>query len=129
MGDTGHDDDASNNRIVGGVVLDRDAYVVRTDAGTERLTKAEFAVLDLLMKRPERVYTYEQLTDAYVGDGYRVSGTAVRVLIHRVRKKLGDEGWRLQALRGVGFFIGIIVVLYLVGSRAADLSAMRIGQQ
>ncbi|MEM7755962.1 MAG: helix-turn-helix domain-containing protein [Planctomycetota bacterium] len=105
MSFTNNNTDDSNTRTVGDIVLERHAYVVRTRSGSERLTRAEFAVLDLLMKRPERVYTHDEVATAYIGDGYRVTDTAVRVLIHRVRRKLGDNGGQLQALRGVGFFI------------------------
>ncbi len=90
---------------LGELVLDAEAYAVETKDGRRRLTRAEFEVLQLLIRRPDRVYTYAEIADAYAGDGQIVAESAVRVMIHRVRRKLGTDGPRIRALRGVGFFI------------------------
>ncbi len=90
---------------LGELILDADAYAVETRDGRRRLTRAEFQVLQLLIRRPDRVYTYAEIADAYAGDGQIVAESAVRVMIHRVRRKLGPDGAKIRALRGVGFFI------------------------
>jgi DNA-binding response OmpR family regulator len=95
----------TNTKLVGDVLLDCDAYVVVTDVGRARLTRSEFAVLNLLMSRPERVYSYREIAECYAGEGYLVTESAVRVMVHRVRKKLGDAGSQLQSMRGVGFYL------------------------
>lgn len=67
------------------------------------LTHTEFQVLALLSRRPGWVFTRSQIVDAVHGDDYPVTDRSVDVQIVGLRKKLGDHGYLIETVRGVGY--------------------------
>jgi len=67
------------------------------------LTGTEFAVLALLMSKPGRAFTREEiLADLWSGAG----GRTLRVLdthVKGIRRKLGESAWILESVHGVGY--------------------------
>lgn len=67
------------------------------------LTGTEFAVLALLMSKPGRAFTREEiLADLWSGGG----GRTLRVLdthVKGIRRKLGECAWILESVHGVGY--------------------------
>jgi len=67
------------------------------------LTGTEFAVLALLMSKPGRAFTREEiLADLWSGSG----GRTLRVLdthVKGIRRKLGESAWILESVHGVGY--------------------------
>ena len=86
---------------VGDMSLDLDECTfIRGDEVTE-LTKAEFKVLELLMSQPKRVFTKDQIYEsAWYGDG-AVDDNTIRVIISRLRDKVGAE--HIKTVRGLGY--------------------------
>ena len=65
----------------------------------------EFALLHALLERPGAILSRDQLESRIYGWGEEVSSNAVDVLIHGMRRKLGQDvirnvrglGWRIVA--------------------------------
>jgi len=67
------------------------------------LTNIEFKILVALAKRPGWVMTRYQIVDAAIGEGGFVTDRTVDVHIVSLRKKLGEENYFIQTVRGVGY--------------------------
>lgn len=87
----------------GTISIDTDKYEVRVESEKIELTKTEFNVLKLFIKRPGRVFTRYQIVDATKGDNYIVTDRAVDVQIVGLRKKLGIHGKQIKTVRGIGY--------------------------
>ncbi len=68
-----------------------------------RLTATEFRMLQFLTERAGWVSSRSRIVTGVHGAGYPVTDRSVDVIIVSLRKKLGDEAWRLETVRGVGF--------------------------
>ena len=86
---------------VGNISLNlTECIVVRNDETIE-LTKAEFKVLELLMSQPKRVFTKEQIYESAWYDDGAVDDNTIRVIISRLRDKIGSE--HIKTIRGLGY--------------------------
>lgn len=91
-----------NNRIeVGSLILDCDECVVINNGTTIELTKAEYKVLELFMQHPRRVFTKEQIYEYAWENEYVVDDNTIRVIISRLRDKIGDD--TIKTIRGLGY--------------------------
>jgi DNA-binding response OmpR family regulator len=61
----------------------------------------EFSILQTLFERADRVVTKAELEETLYGWGEEVSSNAIEVLVHRIRKKLGQAV--VKTIRGVGY--------------------------
>lgn len=86
---------------VGKLSLDCDACVAICEGNTKELTKAEFKVLELFMKHPRRVFTKEQIYEYAWEDDYEVDDNTIRVIISRLRDKVGND--TIKTIRGLGY--------------------------
>lgn len=86
---------------VGDVSLNvSECTATRNDEAIE-LTKAEFRVLELLMRHPKRVFTKEQIYESAWYDTDAVDDNTIRVIISRLRDKIGSE--HIKTIRGLGY--------------------------
>jgi two-component system phosphate regulon response regulator PhoB len=67
------------------------------------LTPAEFKLLQTLAGNPGRVYRRGDLLDKVVGPGAIVTERNIDTHVKSVRKKLGEHGFRIETVRGVGY--------------------------
>ena len=86
---------------VGDVTLSISECMVTKDGKTESLTKNEFKVLELLMGNPRRVFTKEQIYESAWYDSDSVDDNTIRVIISRLRDKVGAE--HIKTIRGLGY--------------------------
>lgn len=93
------------NIKVGNMLLNCDECVVINNGVTQELTKAEFKVLELFMKHPKRVFTKEQIYEYAWGDDYVVDDNTIRVIISRLRAKVGND--TIKTIRGLGYRLEI----------------------
>lgn len=70
------------------------------------LSQRELSVLETLLFRQGKVVSKEQLIESLCGYGEEVSGNAIEVYIHRLRKKLEPAGISVRTLRGLGYLLG-----------------------
>lgn len=68
------------------------------------LTPKEYDLLKLLLSKPDRVYSREQLLDLVWGLEYAGGTRTVDIHVQRVRKKLGENHMEIiQTVHGIGY--------------------------
>ncbi len=70
------------------------------------LSLRELSVLETLLFRQGKVVSKEQLIESLCGYNEEVSGNAIEVYVHRLRKKLEPAGVSIRTLRGLGYLLG-----------------------
>lgn len=80
-------------------------HLVKVEGESVELTRKEFAILELLIKNPRRVFTRENLLDQVWGLDAALETRTVDMHIASLRAKLGEEGKLIQTVRGVGYKI------------------------
>ncbi len=96
--------DPDRRRVqVGEVVVDPDRHEVLAAGTRVRLTRTELRLLHVLLRRPGRVYTREQLVERVMGDNAWVTDRTIDVHVRAIRRKLGAQGDAIETIRGVGY--------------------------
>lgn len=87
------------------IVLDRETRRVRRDGRDVHLGPTEFRLLDVLMSRPGRVFSREQLLDRVWGTDVYVEIRTVDVHVGRLRKALNKrhEADPIRTVRASGY--------------------------
>ncbi len=67
------------------------------------LSARELGLLEILITRPGRLVSKEQLVDHLCEWGEEVSTNAIEVYVHRLRKKIEPGGVRIITVRGLGY--------------------------
>ncbi len=83
---------AANTVTFGDITLDRETMRVKRADRTVALGPTEFRLLDVLITRPGRVFSREQLLDRVWGQDIYVEARTVDVHIGRLRKALNRKG-------------------------------------
>lgn len=87
----------------GGIELHPGRVEVRVHQQPVDLTQSEFKILQFLAQRPGWVYTRGQIVEAIRGDNYSVTDRTIDFQMVGLRRKLGDQGDRIETVRGVGY--------------------------
>jgi two-component system response regulator TctD len=92
---------------IANLAFDTNGQQVYIDDKPQVLSARETEMLELLMRRQERVLSRRVLEDQLFGLVGEVASNAVDVYIHRLRKQLSDRGARVEihTIRGVGYLI------------------------
>lgn len=90
----------------GDIRLDPDRHEVTAGGLKIDLTATEFNLLRLLVSRPGRVYTRQQIIESLHEGFAAVTDRSVDVQVVSLRRKLGDQGQQVQTVRGVGYRFG-----------------------
>jgi two-component system response regulator TctD len=82
----------------------RQAFI---DDKPQVLSARETAVLELLMRRKDRVVSKKLVEDHIFGLSGEVASNAVEVYVHRLRKQLSERGAKIEihTIRGVGYLL------------------------
>lgn len=72
--------------------LDTRSLSARRNGGTIRLTSREYALLEYLMRNPERVVSRSQILEHVWDDNFDPVGNAVDVLVGRLRRRVHPDG-------------------------------------
>lgn len=95
-------DEAATLRA-GGVTLDAERHMVTVDGEAVSLTATEFKLLALLLARPGRVFTRQQIIEQLHEGFAAVTDRSVDVQVVALRRKLAASGARVETVRGVGY--------------------------
>ncbi|HEY9791079.1 MAG TPA: response regulator transcription factor [Candidatus Obscuribacterales bacterium] len=96
----------SENEITyGPIKFDIAGRSLTADNQPVELSAREVGVLELLLQRPGRVVSKEQLMEHMYGWDNEVSQNAIEVLIHRLRKRLEPFGIGVRTVRGLGYLL------------------------
>lgn len=83
------------------IVIDREKYLV-TKNGTElSLPKKEFELLVLLISKPDRVFTRDEIFSSVWGNDIIVGDRTIDVHIRKLREKIGEN--HIKTVKGVGY--------------------------
>jgi two-component system copper resistance phosphate regulon response regulator CusR len=91
----------------GRLLLDRNSHKVYRSEEELVLTKKEFAMLELLMRRANRVVTRDQLIEAGWGYDSDVSANTMDVYMHALRSKIdgGLQPSMIRTVRSLGYLL------------------------
>jgi len=92
---------------VANLAFDTESRQAFIDDKPQVLSARETAVLELLMRRKDRVVSKKLVEDHIFGLSGEVASNAVEVYVHRLRKQLSERGAKVQihTIRGVGYLI------------------------
>ncbi|MFC2151699.1 response regulator transcription factor [Bacteroidota bacterium] len=83
------------------LIIDKEKYIVSKDNEELILPKKEFELLVLLISKPDRVFTREEIFSAVWGDDIIVGDRTIDVHIRKLREKIGEE--HIGTIKGVGY--------------------------
>ena len=88
----------------GNITLNTETHEVTVAGQPVHLTPTEFALLELFMRHPRRVFTKETLLNRVWGYDYVGDTNVVEVHISHLREKIGDKPARhIRTVYGVGY--------------------------
>lgn len=86
---------------VGGLLIDRERFLVINDGEELVLPKKEFELLILLASKPEKVFTRQEIYNTVWGNKFVVGERTIDVHIRKLREKLGEH--MIKTVKGVGY--------------------------
>lgn len=97
VGGNGTDDSVK----IGDLVIDREKYTVTYRDQELVLPRKEFELLSLLISKPGKVFTRDEIMTKVWGDDIIVGDRTIDVHIRKIREKLGDDS--IKTIKGVGY--------------------------
>ena len=91
----------SNTVAIGNIVIDKERYLIRMDDEEMILPRKEFELLSLLVSKPGKVFTREEIFQIVWGDKVIVGDRTIDVHIRKLREKIGEEC--IKTVKGVGY--------------------------
>ncbi|MBE0655609.1 MAG: response regulator transcription factor [Bacteroidales bacterium] len=83
------------------LTIDKERYIVILKGKELFLPKKEFELLNLLISKPEKVFTREEIFHRVWGDNIIVGDRTIDVHIRKLREKLGQD--YIRTVKGVGY--------------------------
>lgn len=92
----------TESKIVSGdLVIDKERYLVVKKGKEISLPRKEFELLSLLISKPEKVFTREEIFDRVWGNNIVVGDRTIDVHIRKLREKLGNK--YIHTVKGIGY--------------------------
>ena len=91
----------------GGLTLDPATRAVNRDGRAIELTNKEYALLEMLLRHPEQVFTRTAILESVWGYDFDAGSNVLEVYMNFLRKKIDPAGSRklLHTVRGVGYVL------------------------
>ena len=86
---------------IGDLLIDRDQFLVLKNGKAITLAKKEFELLNLLVSRPGKVFTREEIFGKIWGRNVIVGQRTIDVHIRKLREKLEDH--YIKTVKGIGY--------------------------
>jgi DNA-binding response OmpR family regulator len=84
--------------------LDREACTLTRNGQPIALTPAELRIMGMLMEKPGRVFTKQQIYECGWGEQYVAADNSVMVAMSKLRAKLADDPQAyIATIRGIGY--------------------------
>jgi two-component system alkaline phosphatase synthesis response regulator PhoP len=95
--------DSRNSSKIGSgdLVIDKERYLVIKKGKDIVLPRKEFELLSLLISKPEKVFTREEIFDRVWGENIVVGDRTIDVHIRKLREKVGDK--YIKTVKGIGY--------------------------
>lgn len=100
---TAHGPSDQSDIQIGSLTIDQNKMTVFSHHVPIDLTTTEYKVMEVMIKKPGWVFNRSQLLDACKGDDSFVTDRSIDVLMVSIRKKLGDQAYLIETIRGVGY--------------------------
>lgn len=84
-----------------GIKVNREKFLVEYEDRQIQFPKKEFELLELLLTKPGKVYTREEILSSVWGNDTIVGERTIDVHIRKLREKLGDS--YIRTIKGVGY--------------------------
>ncbi len=91
----------SNTVSIGNLLIDKERYLIRMDNNEMILPRKEFELLSLLVSKPGKVFTREEIYYSVWGDNVVVGDRTIDVHIRKLREKIGND--HIKTLKGIGY--------------------------
>lgn len=99
---------ADNVIRLGALAIDRSSRLAELDGKPLPLSRQEFALLEILASRPQRIFSKEDLLNQLFSFGNEPTPNAVEQYVTRVRKKLQGSSIEIRTVRAVGYQIAAL---------------------
>lgn len=86
---------------IGNLTIDKERYLLKIDDREMILPRKEFELLSLLVSKPEKVFTREEIYNAVWGENVIVGDRTIDVHIRKLREKIGND--HIKTLKGIGY--------------------------
>ena len=87
----------------GPLTFDQIGRIAQLNGKPVELSAREFNLLEIFLQRAGRLVSKDQLVNHLCEWGEEVSGNAIEVYVHRLRKKLEPGGVHIVTVRGLGY--------------------------
>jgi len=94
-------EEEENTVHMGDLIIDRDRVVVTRGEETIELAKKEFELLNLLVSKPGKVFSREEIFNKVWGTDVIVGNRTIDVHIRKLREKIGDH--YIKTIKGIGY--------------------------
>lgn len=94
-------EEEENTIHMGDLIIDRDRVVVTRGEETIELAKKEFELLNLLVSKPGKVFSREEIFNKVWGTDVIVGNRTIDVHIRKLREKIGDH--YIKTIKGIGY--------------------------
>lgn len=93
----------SDERMVsiGNLVIDKERYLIKIGTEEMILPRKEFELLSLLVSKPGKVFTREEIYSSVWGENVVVGDRTIDVHIRKLREKIGND--HIKTLKGIGY--------------------------
>jgi len=86
---------------IGDLLIDKERYLIRIGDNEMILPRKEFELLSLLVSKPGKVFTREEIYHSVWGENVVVGDRTIDVHIRKLREKIGNE--HIKTLKGIGY--------------------------
>jgi two-component system, OmpR family, alkaline phosphatase synthesis response regulator PhoP len=86
---------------IGNLIIDKERYLIRINDEEMILPRKEFELLSLLVSKPSKVFTREEIYSSVWGENVVVGDRTIDVHIRKLREKIGND--HIKTLKGVGY--------------------------
>ncbi len=91
----------NNNLEIGDLIVDKERISVRKAGEEIELAKKEFELLLLLVSKPGKVFSREEIFNKVWGTDVIVGNRTIDVHIRKLREKIGDD--YIKTVKGIGY--------------------------
>jgi two-component system, OmpR family, alkaline phosphatase synthesis response regulator PhoP len=92
---------SENKLTIGNLLIDKERYLVKMGSEEMVLPRKEFELLSLLVSKPGKVFTREEIYFSVWGDNVVVGDRTIDVHIRKLREKIGND--HIKTLKGIGY--------------------------
>lgn len=91
----------TNTVTIGNLLIDKERYLIRIGDNEMILPRKEFELLSLLVSKPGKVFTREEIYFSVWGENVVVGDRTIDVHIRKLREKIGNN--HIKTLKGIGY--------------------------